>query len=298
MGIGWILLILIYVALFLIIVGIVIYYSNKRKNDTPTTLANEDVVIPEVTPEVKEVPKIIPEISKVVAPEPIPIKSDDLQVIELMSDQSDSDNEIDELDLKSIDSSDSDMELDNEYIDIVKFKDEVLYLLSNNVIIARQGNKDRLITINQEIKRITPYRDDILAHDYNKMYLVSNDVNTNSWIFEEAINLPSGVLDVSYPRDFSCLYIRCDNKVYILDGDLKEVRLNPDYKRIYGNTKDSYIELNTITNVLYDRTKEMSDNVLDAVLKDDDEISIIYIDSNKGNRLLYIDSVLTLMKYT
>lgn len=286
---GIFLIIAIFIIIFVII--LVAVRDNKDNNTTTNEMTNEvtNEVTNGVTSTLKETSTIDLENTKLVKitekVEETPKIS--VEVFELAS-EPDSDH-LDNIDLTSLISDNS--ENSSSYIDVVEFNDDILYLLEDVILIKNYSCPGqvgtRYVSHNTTIKRLIPLKGRLLSHDFNEIFILDeSDYSKNVWTWKRT-NLPRNIKNITFPRDQMCLFIQTHDKIFEVDDDILEIKLNPNLKRIYGNNKFSFLDLDISNNKIYNRADVIEENVTDAIITSNGELAMT---SKSDERLLYIQN--------
>lgn len=280
---GIFLIIAIFIIIFVIIFVAVKDNSDINKNEVFDTLT-VNLEDPKVT-KTMEKPKPVKEVEEKTHEIPI-------EVFELAS-ELDSDH-LDDIDLTSLISDNSDDS--SSYIDVIEFGDDILYLLEDVIVIKNYSSPDqvktRYVSHNITIKRLIPLRGRLLSHNFNEIFILDeSDYYKDIWTWRRT-NLPKNIKNITFPRDQMCLFIQTHDKIFEVDDDILELKLNPNFKRIYGNNKFLFLDLDVSTNKIYNRADVIEENVTDAIITSNGNLAMT---SKSDERLLYIQDKIIIL---
>lgn len=171
-------------------------------------------------------------------------------------------------------------------IDCCSFSKEDFYLTTNYEIMSDH----RKIACNRKLKKLFSYDGNLYGLDkYGSIYVLSTCYySSDYWIFTQVEWLPKHIKHVSATLDGQHLWVQTDFKCYLFHNH-KSTIVNTKAKRIYGKTKNNYLEIENNSCSVYsngNKIKTIKD-VKSAVLDCHHDIHIVKVnDSYNEVRIL------------
>jgi hypothetical protein len=171
---------------------------------------------------------------------------------------------------------------DSGIVDILNYSTDLIYLYSDGSI--RKGD-DFIRTNKEKITSIISFDGYILANVNNVVYyLIGDTYDYNTWEFVPYTFHGNDVtirnIDrVSSTLDGDTLCIQREDKLYIYDpnGAYEEINFSQSMKRVYGNKRNVYVDINLITKKAKGSDGKEYESVLDAIIDASGNVTILSV---------------------
>ena len=165
-------------------------------------------------------------------------------------------------------------------IDVTSYSSSTLALTKDGKIIRESpGKKREIIANNIRLKRLESFNGTLYGISVEgRVFQLNNDTfDTRKWLWNLS-GLPTGINHTSATLDGRHFWVQTDETGLLYDRQFRVVDRAParNLKRIYGNNKNVYIEIDMLRNVgtLHPDGKQITD-VAGAILTHDNQLKVL-----------------------
>jgi len=164
-------------------------------------------------------------------------------------------------------------------IDVTNYSNSTLALTKNGQIIRETDGEREIVANNINLRRLEGFNGTLYGISVDgRIFALNNDTfETRKWMWNLA-PFPTGVIHTSATHDGKYFWVQTNNTGLLYDRKLKVREKNnmKNKKRIYGNDKDIYVEIDLQSNkaTLYPNNAVVED-VSGAVITHDNHLKVL-----------------------
>lgn len=172
---------------------------------------------------------------------------------------------------------------ERDLIDVINYSDSIVYLYKS----GRMRTHLRSLTTRLRFTSLALFEGYLMALSRGTIYLlITNTYDLDEWEFEPFYPDATikGAIRISSPLDGSVLAVQTEDRLYMISGgSITSISFPDTMRRVYGSTKEMYIDIDMLNRRGKDWKGREYANIIDAVINYEGVVTTLTVQSALAN---------------